>query len=116
MKLFQSTFRRGQETRGHYPEPLIEAAIERGVPSVLETAERGLWVEDVGLDLDSMNIQRDPGDPSARHMVLQELRNTRGQRAVMLPLGIAPGELPEREDCVAAARPHPSSRRLGLGS
>jgi hypothetical protein len=74
------------------------------VAGVLETAERRLWLEEVGLYLDSMNIQRDPGDPSARHIVLKELRNARGQRAVMLPVSIAPSELPEREDLVAAAQ------------
>jgi hypothetical protein len=71
---------------------------------VLETAERRLWVEEVSLYLDSMNIQRDPGDPSARHIVLQELHNAQGRRAVLLPLAIVPAELPEREDLVTAAQ------------
>lgn len=74
------------------------------VGELLADAERQLWAEEITLYLDAMNIQRDPSDPSTRRIVLQELRNARGQRAVMLPLSIAPGELPEREDLVSAAQ------------
>ena len=51
-----------------------------------------------------MNIQRDARDPTARRIELWELRNARGRRAVMLPLCVAPGDLPEREDFVTAAQ------------
>ena len=69
----------------------------------LSEAESQLWAEDVTLSLDQMNIQRDEGDPSARRVVLQELHNASGQRAVMLPISLAPRELPPREDFVTAA-------------
>ncbi|UHD16621.1 hypothetical protein [Thiocapsa bogorovii] len=50
-----------------------------------------------------MNIRRAVGDPSARRIVLGELHNALGRRLVMLPLMITPGEIPPREDFVAAA-------------
>lgn len=73
------------------------------VVELLDDAPRQLWAEPIVLVLDAMNIQRDAGDPTARRIDLWELRNARGQRAVMLPLTIAPSELPEREDLVTAA-------------
>jgi hypothetical protein len=50
-----------------------------------------------------MNIRCDPGDPSGRRVVLQELQTVRGARAIMLPVAIAPRDLPHREDLVTAA-------------
>lgn len=70
---------------------------------VLGEAEHHLWAEEITLCLDAMNIQREAQLPSVRRIVLQELRNSRGQRAVMLPLAFAPADLPPREDLVAAA-------------
>ena len=67
-------------------------------------ARRQLWGEEITLYLDPMNIQRDARDPSARQIVLQELHNARGRTAVMLPISLAPAELPPREDFVAAAQ------------
>jgi hypothetical protein len=69
----------------------------------LAEAERQFWSEELDLSLDAMNIRRDAGEPSARHIVLNELHNARGWRLVMLPLMITPGEIPSREDFVAAA-------------
>ena len=73
------------------------------VADSLAEAERQFWAEELGLSLDAMNIRRDAGEPSARRIVLNELHNARGWRLVMLPLMIAPGEIPPREDFVAAA-------------
>jgi hypothetical protein len=50
-----------------------------------------------------MNVRRDPGDPAARRLVLQTLRNARGATAVVLPVAIAPRDLPRQEDFVTAA-------------
>lgn len=74
------------------------------VAEVLNDAERQLWAEDITLYLDSMNIQRDERDPSARRIVLRELHNARGRRAVTLTISLAPSELPPREDFVTAAQ------------
>lgn len=73
------------------------------VADSLGETERQLWAEEIALSLDAMNIQRDPGDPSARRIALEELHNARGWRLVMLPLMITPGEIPPREDFVTAA-------------
>jgi hypothetical protein len=73
------------------------------VAELLADAAHQLWGEQVTLYLDAMNIQRAAGDPPARQIVLQELHNAAGQRAVMLPLTIATPELPLREDLVSAA-------------
>jgi hypothetical protein len=77
----------------------LEVVAER-----LEDAEHQLWSEDVNLYLGPMNIRRDPDYPSARQIRLQELHNARGARAVMLPVAIAPRDLPAREDWVTAAQ------------
>ncbi len=74
------------------------------VAGLLTEAERQLWAEEIDLSLDSMNIQRPEQDPSARRIVLQELHNAQGRRVVMLPLLLAPGDLPPREDFVTAAQ------------
>ncbi|NEX22469.1 hypothetical protein G3480_19520 [Thiorhodococcus mannitoliphagus] len=76
----------------------------RIVTDLLSEAERQLWAEPITLYLDPMNIQREARDPAARPIQLWELRNARGRRAVMLPLCIAPTELPAREDWVTAAQ------------
>ncbi|HYN77632.1 MAG TPA: hypothetical protein VES73_07555 [Lamprocystis sp. (in: g-proteobacteria)] len=73
------------------------------VAGVLGEAERHLWADETALYLDAMNLQRDPQDPSARRMTLHELHNSRGVRVVMLPLSLAPADLPPREDLVTAA-------------
>lgn len=73
------------------------------VAESLSEAESQLWAEDLTLTLDPMNIQREEGDPSARRIVLQELHNARGRRAVMLSISLAPHDLPPREDFVTAA-------------
>lgn len=73
------------------------------VVDLLGDAPRQLWAEPITLFIDRMNIQRDAGDASARRIELLELRNARGRHAVMLPLTLAPGELPVREDLVSAA-------------
>jgi hypothetical protein len=72
----------------------------------LGEAERQLWSEEISLCLGPMNIRRDPDYPSARQIVLQELHNARGMQAVILPIAIAPSDLPPREDLVAAAERH----------
>ena len=77
----------------------LEVVAER-----LGEAEHQLWSEEVSLCLGPMNIRRDPDYPSARHLVFQELHNARGARAVMLPVSIAPRDLPPREDFVTAAQ------------
>ncbi len=74
------------------------------VAELLGEADGQLRTDELTLYLDPMNIQRDARDPSARRIVLQELRNARGRTAVMLPIAIAPAELPSREDFVTAAR------------
>jgi hypothetical protein len=76
----------------------LEVVAER-----LGEAERQVWSQKVNICLSPMNIRLDPADPSGRRIVLQELQNARGARAVMLPVAIAPRDLPSREDFVSAA-------------
>jgi len=85
------------------PNTKVLEAHREILAAVLGEAERHLWAEDITLYLDAMNIQREAQYPSVRRVVLPELRNSRGQRAVMLPLALAPVEVPPREDLVAAA-------------
>ena len=73
------------------------------VADLLAEAEHHLWTETVTLCIDSMNIERDPQDPAARRIVLQELHNARGLRLAMLLVSFAPRDLPVREDLVTAA-------------
>ena len=73
------------------------------VADVLGHAEQQLWAEDIVLHLDRMNIQRDAQDESAQPIALQELHNARGSRLALLLVSLAPGELPQREDFIAAA-------------
>jgi len=73
------------------------------VAELLGEAHRQLWAEEITLYLDPMNIQRDAQHPSARRIVLQELHNAQGRRVTLLPISIAPGDLPPREDFVAMA-------------
>lgn len=82
---------------------VVRAHLET-VAELLAEAPRQLWTEEITLCLDAMNIQRPAQDPSARRIVLHELHNARGRRTVALPLAIAPGELPSREDFVKAAQ------------
>jgi hypothetical protein len=81
---------------------LLEAHLEV-VAARLAEAERQLWSQEVDLCLSPMNIRVDPSVTSGRRIVLQELQNARGARAVMLPMAIAPRGLSRREDLVAAA-------------
>ncbi len=84
-------------------EGVLRAHLEI-VAELLGEAGRQLWAEEITLYLDPMNIQRDAQNPSARRIVLQELRNARDGRVIMLPISIAPAELPPREDLVTAAQ------------
>ena len=84
-------------------EGVLKAHLEI-VAERLGEAERQLWADEVRLSLGPMNIRRDPGDPSARQILLQELHNARGARAVVLAVTIAPRDLPLREDLVTAAQ------------
>jgi hypothetical protein len=70
----------------------------------LEQAERQLWLDEISLHLGPLNIQCDPDNPSARLIVLKELRNARGARAVALPVRIAPRDLPPRPDFLTEAQ------------
>lgn len=83
-------------------EGVLEAHLDV-VAQRLGDAEHQLWSEEVNLCLGPMNIRRDPDYPSARQMVFQELHNARGARVVILPIAIAPRDLPPREDFVKAA-------------
>jgi hypothetical protein len=73
------------------------------VVDLLEEAEQQLWVENLILHLDRMNIKRDAQDVLARGIPLQELHNARGQHAVLLMISLVPAELPAREDFITAA-------------
>lgn len=69
----------------------------------LGEAERQVWWDGIELWLGPMNIRQDPADPSARRIVLQEMHSARAGHAVMLPVAIAPQDLPRREDFVSEA-------------
>jgi hypothetical protein len=83
-------------------EGVLEAHLEI-VADLLGEAQRQLWADETTLYLDSMNIQRDERNPSARRIVWQELCNARGRRVAVLPISLAPGDLPPREDFVTMA-------------
>jgi hypothetical protein len=74
------------------------------VAQLLGEAEKQLWAENVILYIDRMNIQREPQDPAARQVALQELHNLRDHPLAMLLVSFAPAELPPREDLVTAAQ------------
>lgn len=74
------------------------------VADVLGHAEQQLWIEDIVMHMDRMNILRDARDASARRIALRELHNARGWHLVLLLISLAPGELPRREDLIAAAQ------------
>jgi hypothetical protein len=74
------------------------------VAQLLGEAEQHLWAENVTLYIDRMNIQREPQDPAARQVALQELHNVRDHPLAMLLVSFAPAELPPREDLVTAAQ------------
>lgn len=71
---------------------------------VLGNAEHQLWSEPITLLLDAMNIVRDEHDASARRIELMELLGGKGQRLVMLPLVIAPDQLPAQVDFLTAVQ------------
>jgi len=73
------------------------------VADLLGHAEQQLWAGDFAVHLDNMNIRRDAQDPSAQGITLQELHNARGANLVMLLVALVPGELPQRENPIAAA-------------
>jgi hypothetical protein len=74
------------------------------VADLLAEAPSQIQTQEITLYLDPMNIQRDARDPSGRRIVLRELCNAQGRTAVMLPISIAPADLPPREDLVTAAQ------------
>lgn len=74
------------------------------VVEVLTDAQRQLWLDDVELHLDGMNIRRDPQHNAARRIYLPELHNARGRRLVALPVCISLDELPPRDDFFTAAQ------------
>ncbi len=71
---------------------------------VLGKAEHQLWAEPITLFLDAMNIVRDEHEASARRIDLMELRGGKGQRVVMLPLVLAPDQLPAQVDFLTAVQ------------
>ncbi len=71
---------------------------------VLGKAEHQLWAEPITLFLDAMNIVRDEHEASARRIDLMELRGGKGQRMVMLPLVLAPDQLPAQVDFLTAVQ------------
>lgn len=73
------------------------------VADLLGQAEQQLRIETIGMRLDSMNIQRDARDASARDIVLHEIHNARGRSIVLLLISVKPGELPLRENRLATA-------------
>jgi len=83
-------------------DQVLQAHLEL-VADLLQDAEHQLWAEDLTLYIDPMNIERDPQDPAARKIVLQELHNAQGRRLTMLLVSFAPRDLPVREDLVTAA-------------
>jgi hypothetical protein len=74
------------------------------VTDLLGHAEQQLWGEDFVIHLDNMNIRRDAQDVSAQRITLQELHNARGAILAMLLVSLTPGELPRRENFIAAAQ------------
>lgn len=82
----------------HVLEAHLKVVAER-----LGEAERLVWSHEIELWLGPMNIRRDPTDPSARRIVVQEIHSARGGRAILLPVAIVPRDLPRREDFVTAA-------------
>jgi hypothetical protein len=84
-------------------ERVLQVNLET-IAELLGEASRQICVDEVTLYLDPMNIQRDAHYPSAHRIVMQELRNAQGRRAVMLPISITPADLPPREDFVTAAK------------
>jgi hypothetical protein len=73
------------------------------VAELLAQAEELLYGEALSMRLDSMNIQRDAQDASARDIVLQEIHNAHGRSSVLLLVSLIPGELPPQEDLLATA-------------
>jgi len=68
----------------------------------LAQAEQLLQSETLRMRLDSMNIQRDAQDVTGRDIALPEIHNARGISSVLLLISVPPGELPPREDLLAA--------------
>jgi hypothetical protein len=69
---------------------------------VLSNAEHQLWSEPITLFLDAMNIVRDERDAATRRIDFLELHGGKGQGQVMLPLVIAPDQLPAPVDFLTA--------------
>lgn len=67
------------------------------VTDVLVNAGKHLWMEQKSLHLDRMNIKRDPENPDARLIQLNELHNSRGQKLAALFISLNIDELPQRE-------------------
>jgi hypothetical protein len=51
-----------------------------------------------------MNIRRDAQDASAQRIMMQGLRNVRGDSLVLLLVSLVPGELPLHENITSAAQ------------
>jgi len=68
----------------------------------LAQAEQLLQSETLRMRLDSMNIQRDAQDVTGRDIALPEIHNAHGISSVLLLISVPPGELPPREDLLAA--------------
>ncbi|TCT24139.1 hypothetical protein EDC35_101459 [Thiobaca trueperi] len=62
------------------------------VAGLLGQAAQQLWVEDLSLHLDPMNIRRHPQDSGARLIRLRELHDARGRRIVPLLIAFRAGE------------------------
>lgn len=73
------------------------------VAEVLMDASRQIWCRDISLHLDAMNIARHPRDPSGRRIILRELHTAQTQSTIVLPLTLAPSDLPPPEDFLTAA-------------
>jgi hypothetical protein len=73
------------------------------VADLLAQADQHLRIEPLAMRLDSMNIQRDAQDATARDIALHEIHNARGRRSVLLLIAVKPGELPLPENRLATA-------------
>ena len=62
------------------------------VAELLGQAARQLWIQDLDLHLDPMNIRRHPQDSGARLIRLRELHDARGRRIVPLLIAFVPGD------------------------
>jgi hypothetical protein len=71
---------------------------------LLDSAEDHLWKEELALNLDRMNIEREAEDTSARQLTYQVLRNSRDRQLVILPVLIPLQLLPKTGDFLSKAK------------